>query len=434
MCLRCGGTADMRLRQGRARLYLLNRHPFLVTLTGIASIFSGLYCSRGIGIIVGVPLCSFGMLALRQARRMTAVRSKIRLVADGRPPVLYLRRFLYDGSEENESSDPPLWLAFVLPPLWLGILLLRRGAYEERLAAILDRFGPCVTLGRPYEELPEIGFLRVYATDDQWHATVQGYLDCTQLLIVRASRVVAALLWEIRQAVERVASNRVIIFLPFCVDPHNAAAQAEYTEFRLSVQDVFPKPLPEWQPQAVFIVFDESWNTKLIARRGTLERTFERLLAPIKFAAVDRYAGFWVRFAAAVFDVLAIGLVLVFLWLLFATLSRSLYGMEWALAQIDVWLWVLPGVILILFWRGFSASLGQLILGLRVVDLQTRQRPEVWQCVMRYFGCVICAMTFGLGFIFVGFDRRKQGWHDKLAQTLVVFHRANARSSAASGA
>jgi hypothetical protein len=34
-----------------------------------------------------------------------------------------------------------------------------------------------------------------------------------------------------------------------------------------------------------------------------------------------------------------------------------------------------------------------------------------------YLGCLI---PLGLGFIWVAFDRRKQGWHDKAANTVVI--------------
>jgi uncharacterized RDD family membrane protein YckC len=51
--------------------------------------------------------------------------------------------------------------------------------------------------------------------------------------------------------------------------------------------------------------------------------------------------------------------------------------------------------------------------------------------VGRYFAYFVSTIPFCLGFLWVAFDKRKQGWHDKLAHTVVV--RA-AREDAAGGA
>jgi uncharacterized RDD family membrane protein YckC len=33
---------------------------------------------------------------------------------------------------------------------------------------------------------------------------------------------------------------------------------------------------------------------------------------------------------------------------------------------------------------------------------------------------MVVSFTLGIGFIWIIFDRRKQGWHDKMANTVVV--------------
>jgi len=38
----------------------------------------------------------------------------------------------------------------------------------------------------------------------------------------------------------------------------------------------------------------------------------------------------------------------------------------------------------------------------------------------RYFGYYVSGLILALGFIWIAFDKRKQGWHDKLAGTLVI--------------
>jgi len=61
-----------------------------------------------------------------------------------------------------------------------------------------------------------------------------------------------------------------------------------------------------------------------------------------------------------------------------------------------------------------------MMLSLRIVDAETGNTPSVGQAVGRYFGYFLSAIVLCFGFYWIAFDRRKQGWHDKLAGTVVV--------------
>ncbi len=39
--------------------------------------------------------------------------------------------------------------------------------------------------------------------------------------------------------------------------------------------------------------------------------------------------------------------------------------------------------------------------------------------VLRYIGYFLSALPLDFGFLWIAFDARKQGWHDKLASTVV---------------
>jgi uncharacterized RDD family membrane protein YckC len=56
----------------------------------------------------------------------------------------------------------------------------------------------------------------------------------------------------------------------------------------------------------------------------------------------------------------------------------------------------------------------------RIVDARTGQAPTTRQDLIRYFGYLLSVMPLGLGYLWVAFDPRKQGFHDKLAGTVVV--------------
>ena len=61
-----------------------------------------------------------------------------------------------------------------------------------------------------------------------------------------------------------------------------------------------------------------------------------------------------------------------------------------------------------------------MLLGVRVVNREG-QEITFWQAVRRYIGYYISAFALYIGFIWVLFDNRRQGWHDKLAGTYVIY-------------
>lgn len=70
-------------------------------------------------------------------------------------------------------------------------------------------------------------------------------------------------------------------------------------------------------------------------------------------------------------------------------------------------------------WR-FSATVGKQVLGLVVLDAQTLAPVSIGQIVTRYGMHIVSSLCFGLGLFWVGLDKNKRGWHDKVAGTVVV--------------
>lgn len=69
-------------------------------------------------------------------------------------------------------------------------------------------------------------------------------------------------------------------------------------------------------------------------------------------------------------------------------------------------------------WRG--ATLGQMALGVEIRNESNGRRISLGRSLLRYLGYLISGWILGIGFIWVAFDRRKQGWHDKIGGTVVV--------------
>ena len=82
--------------------------------------------------------------------------------------------------------------------------------------------------------------------------------------------------------------------------------------------------------------------------------------------------------------------------------------------------YVLASAFILLFWIICSATPGKMAISAKIVDAKTGARPRPIQLVIRCLGYFISALPFGLGFLWVALDSRKQGFHDKLAGTVVI--------------
>ena len=131
------------------------------------------------------------------------------------------------------------------------------------------------------------------------------------------------------------------------------------------------------------------------------------------------YAGFWIRFLASVLDSVLLILVLVPLLMIFYGPGVLLSAESPGLAY-DVINYGLPIIAVIIFWQYRSATPGKLMMGIYIVDEKTLGHPPFGRLVLRYFGYYASILPMLLGFIWVAFDKRKQGFHDKIARTLVV--------------
>jgi uncharacterized RDD family membrane protein YckC len=148
--------------------------------------------------------------------------------------------------------------------------------------------------------------------------------------------------------------------------------------------------------------------------------------APASGARADdaplEYAGFWIRVLASLIDTVAI--VCVTLPVLLAIYGRSYFeaataGGAAGLADVLI-SWIAPAVAVIGFWVWRQATPGKSAVSARVVDARTGGPIGLRQACVRYLGYFVSMIPLGLGILWVAFDPRKQGWHDKLAGTVVV--------------
>jgi uncharacterized RDD family membrane protein YckC len=140
-----------------------------------------------------------------------------------------------------------------------------------------------------------------------------------------------------------------------------------------------------------------------------------------------QYAGFWIRVASYLIDVIPIAIIgsVLNVWLgtgiRCGLTSSNVYQCNAGTGDVGSWLgFLVLGVYWVLTWSLMGASLGQKALGMRVVNALNGERIDIGKAVLRFVGFVVSSLPLGLGLIWAGFDPRKQGWHDKIAGTYVV--------------
>ncbi len=132
------------------------------------------------------------------------------------------------------------------------------------------------------------------------------------------------------------------------------------------------------------------------------------------------YAGFWIRVGASLLDTVMILLITVPVMLMIygdAIWENESMFMGPADFLVN---YIFPAIVVIVFWLYKSATPGKMILGLTVVDATTGNPLSVGQAIGRYLGYFVSMFPLMLGIFWVGWDKKKQGWHDKLANTVVI--------------
>jgi uncharacterized RDD family membrane protein YckC len=138
----------------------------------------------------------------------------------------------------------------------------------------------------------------------------------------------------------------------------------------------------------------------------------------------QEYAGFWIRTGAAIIDTILTLIII-------APILTAIYGAKyWDPDSDNIFSFqggwdiffseIFPAMVIIALWVYKSATPGKMATKLTIVDAETGAKPSTGQFLIRYLGYYIATIPLFLGILWVAFDKRKQGWHDKLAGTVVI--------------
>ena len=132
------------------------------------------------------------------------------------------------------------------------------------------------------------------------------------------------------------------------------------------------------------------------------------------------YVGFWARVFATIIDSIVISLALIPLPLIFGNIitieqGEIVFHTEPLLPSI-----ISSFALVIIFWTRRQDTPGKMIIRAKIADAETGGKPTLGQFIIRYIGYILAILPLGLGLFWVAIDPRKQGWHDKLARTIVI--------------
>jgi uncharacterized RDD family membrane protein YckC len=119
-------------------------------------------------------------------------------------------------------------------------------------------------------------------------------------------------------------------------------------------------------------------------------------------------ASFWRRFAAFFIDSLVLGIVSGILQAIFGRDSGNGLG-------------TLIALIYFTYFEGSSGqTVGKKALGVRVIDFSGGGTIGYGRAFIRTIGRFVSAIVLLLGYLWMIWDKEKQTWHDKFANSVVV--------------
>lgn len=147
----------------------------------------------------------------------------------------------------------------------------------------------------------------------------------------------------------------------------------------------------------------------------------------------DRYGGFWRRAMAFSIDMVILNFISLFLFFIgilalhkgfvsrpprisFAEMTESFLIPYYVIT-------LLANMLYFTYFHGIAGQTpGKMIFGLKVVQTRGEKGEKMTPGIafLRWVGYLVSWLFLYLGFIWIAFDGKKQGWHDKIAGTVVI--------------
>jgi len=141
---------------------------------------------------------------------------------------------------------------------------------------------------------------------------------------------------------------------------------------------------------------------------------------PANLGDVLKYTGFWPRVGASLIDTIILSVITfpILIWIY----GPEYFDMDGLIVGFADFIlsWVFPLLAVIAFWVYRQATPGKMAISAKIVDVKTGNKPTLQQYIVRYIGYFLATIPLGIGIFWIAWDPKKQGWHDKLAGTVVI--------------
>ncbi|MBN8530729.1 MAG: RDD family protein [Alphaproteobacteria bacterium] len=113
-------------------------------------------------------------------------------------------------------------------------------------------------------------------------------------------------------------------------------------------------------------------------------------------------------------------------WMIFASLIAEFLDYAtanhlWEKAAMNyAFQFLVVGLIVVPMWMWKGATPGKMLMGMRVVNAETLEKPSLGRGVVRYSAYLVSLLPLLLGMLWIGWNRKKRGWHDMIAGTVVI--------------
>jgi hypothetical protein len=181
-----------------------------------------------VGVLLSLVVHS-GRKCYLKGKRIVAATRPFPSIQGSRRPIVYLRSFKDDIVAANPMGDGPPgtefhYISFVTE--------------EEQLAAVMNEIGPFAAIGRPGEELPDLGANRIYVQQhEEWQQEVINLISIAQLVVIRLG-MTEGIVWELSTAIKHVKPERLLLLVPW--------GKSQYEAFCKTYATLFPAGLPEF--------------------------------------------------------------------------------------------------------------------------------------------------------------------------------------------
>jgi uncharacterized RDD family membrane protein YckC len=136
-----------------------------------------------------------------------------------------------------------------------------------------------------------------------------------------------------------------------------------------------------------------------------------------KLPQKKRYIGFWVRFGAGVADtfiLVIVGFVLGFLIQIILYDTNFGPGSDYILGIVISW-----SYFCLSHSSKHQATIGMKMCKIKICD-QNFKKITLGRATLRYFSAPLSGIIFLIGFLMIGFTKKKQGLHDLITKTLHI--------------